>query len=152
MSSTPSVNSYQVGGQHYARGGEFQHWDWVEKNGMGYLEACATKYVTRWRRKNGLQDLEKALHYVAKLRELARPKKFRVLGLFTITLPGRRNRAHNNAIETYAYVEANQLTLPEGMICGLLQHWRDDRDLERAANAIQRLIDRQRELNPGGTA
>jgi hypothetical protein len=34
---------------------------------MFYLEAQATKYVTRWRRKNGVQDIEKSLHYLDKL-------------------------------------------------------------------------------------
>ena len=41
----------------------------VEDNGIGYLEGCATKYVTRWRNKHGLEDLDKAKHYVEKLLE-----------------------------------------------------------------------------------
>lgn len=61
------VNSFQVGGDHYAKGGENQHWDWVYRalNGDYHL-GCATKYVVRWREKNGLQDLRKASHYLAK--------------------------------------------------------------------------------------
>jgi hypothetical protein len=36
---------------------------------MGYLEGNATKYVSRWRKKGGVADLEKALHYIDKLLE-----------------------------------------------------------------------------------
>lgn len=63
------ANTMQVGGTHYQRGG-LQHWDFVEAHGIGYLEAAASKYLTRWRDKNGVQDLEKARHYTVKLLEL----------------------------------------------------------------------------------
>lgn len=58
----------QIGGDHYQ--GEYGHWDWVSDIGLGYLAGCATKYLVRWRRKNGRQDLEKALTYVQKMREV----------------------------------------------------------------------------------
>ena len=64
MSEDP--NAYQISGSHYASAA-YQHWDLVEDLGLGYLEGCATKYVTRWRKKNGVEDLRKALHYVEKL-------------------------------------------------------------------------------------
>lgn len=64
------ANDTQVGGDHYRRGQGHQHWDLVEINGLGYLEGCATKYLTRWREKGGVQDLEKAHHYTQKLLEL----------------------------------------------------------------------------------
>jgi hypothetical protein len=63
-----SVNDRQVGGAHYRS--ELQHWDLIERHGVGYLEGCATKYVTRWRAKGGILDLEKADHYVEKLMAL----------------------------------------------------------------------------------
>jgi hypothetical protein len=63
-----SANDRQVGGSHYA--GKVQHWDLIELHGVGYLEGCATKYIQRWRLKNGVQDLNKAAHYVDKLLEL----------------------------------------------------------------------------------
>lgn len=68
-------NAYvkQVGGEHYDA--KYQHWDWVAETGLPYLEASATKYISRWRKKGGRQDLEKALSYVQKaiLIETARP-------------------------------------------------------------------------------
>lgn len=67
MEST-RANDRQVGGAHY-QGHEYQHWDWVCDIGLNYLLACATKYVARWRDKNGMQDLQKAMHYLAKAEE-----------------------------------------------------------------------------------
>lgn len=55
----------QEGGDHYQA--EYQHWDWVTDIGMGYLPGNATKYVARWRKKNGLADLKKALTYIDKM-------------------------------------------------------------------------------------
>lgn len=63
-----SANDRQEYGDHYQA--DFQHWDLIERYSIGYLEGCATKYLTRWRKKNGLQDLKKARHYTEKLLEL----------------------------------------------------------------------------------
>lgn len=63
-----SPNDKQIGGDHYRNKGDYQHWDWCRdyEHEIGYLEGCASKYVSRWHEKNGQQDLEKALHYVDK--------------------------------------------------------------------------------------
>ena len=70
------ANEYQVGGDHYikkADGSGEQHWDMIWRlYGSGYFVGCITKYVLRYRDKNGLQDLEKARHYLEKLIELER--------------------------------------------------------------------------------
>jgi hypothetical protein len=65
-----SANERQVGGDHYKRL-VIQPWDFIEANGLGYLEGCIVKYVCRWREKGGVADLRKARHYVDKLLELA---------------------------------------------------------------------------------
>ena len=62
------ANDRQVGGEHYKL--IYQHWDFVYDVRLPYHLACATKYVARWRDKNGTQDLEKAVHYVDKSKEL----------------------------------------------------------------------------------
>lgn len=62
-------NDRQVGGTHYQS--TYQHWDWVDDIDMDYLLGCATKYLTRWRSKNGLPDIEKAIHYLDKRIERA---------------------------------------------------------------------------------
>ena len=58
------VNDMQIGGTHYRS--KYQHWDYVCDVRMPYLLACATKYVSRWRDKNGVEDLRKSIHYLAK--------------------------------------------------------------------------------------
>ena len=57
----------QVGGTHYLS--SIQAWDYILANDLGYLEGNIIKYVTRHKKKNGVQDLEKALHYLQKLIE-----------------------------------------------------------------------------------
>ena len=46
----------QVGGNHYEA--EVQHWDYAVRSETPNLEYAASKYVARWRNKNGVQDLE----------------------------------------------------------------------------------------------
>jgi len=58
-------NARQVGGTHYRA--PIQHWDFVLANDIPYMEAQIIKYVMRWRKKNGIQDLEKARHFLEKL-------------------------------------------------------------------------------------
>lgn len=62
------ANDYQVGGSHY-KSRNLQHWDMVIQTNMPYLVGQATKYVSRWRDKNGVQDLMKAVHFNSKALE-----------------------------------------------------------------------------------
>ena len=62
-----TANETQVAGEHYRT--PIQHWDYVLANDLGYFEGQITKYVTRWRKKNGLEDLRKARHFLDKLIE-----------------------------------------------------------------------------------
>lgn len=64
-----SANDEQVGGDHY-RNKAVQPWDYISGNGLGYLEGCVIKYVSRYKDKDGLQDLLKARHYLDKLIEI----------------------------------------------------------------------------------
>lgn len=45
-------------------------WDYVAANDLGFFEGNVVKYVTRWREKNGVEDLQKAIDYLNKLIEL----------------------------------------------------------------------------------
>ena len=62
------ANARQVGGDHY-QSKPIQPWDFILANGLGFLEGCVVKYVTRWRHKGGIEDLKKARHYLDKLIE-----------------------------------------------------------------------------------
>lgn len=50
---------------HYTRG--IECWDYVVSQGLGFLEGNVIKYVTRYRHKNGLEDLLKARQYLERL-------------------------------------------------------------------------------------
>ena len=64
-----SVNTRQPGGDHYMKKA-IQPWDYIISNDIGYLEGNVIKYVSRWKDKGGIQDLEKAKHYLEKLIEV----------------------------------------------------------------------------------
>lgn len=64
------ANATQVGGAHYKS--QVQHWDFVAANNLDYFQGQITKYVYRWKNKNGLQDLEKAMHFLQKYMELVK--------------------------------------------------------------------------------
>ena len=59
----------QVAGNHY-KDLPIQPVEYIHANALGYFEGCVVKYISRWRAKNGVQDLEKAKHYVELLIEL----------------------------------------------------------------------------------
>lgn len=59
----------QVGGSHY-KDMAIQPAEYVHRNGMGYIEGCVIKYVSRWRKKNGIEDLRKAVHFLEMLIEM----------------------------------------------------------------------------------
>lgn len=69
-----SANDRQVGGTHYKKKGGTQHWDYATEKKFDFFQYQITKYVERWRDKNGVQDLEKALHFLEKYIEVERGK------------------------------------------------------------------------------
>ena len=88
-SGNPAMNSYQnppkdevsttaldkqVAGNHY-KDLAIQPVEYIHANNIGYMEGNVIKYVSRWRAKNGLADLEKAKHYIELLIELETRKK-----------------------------------------------------------------------------
>lgn len=54
---------------HYTRL-TIEPWDYVAANNMGYFEGSVIKYVSRWREKNGVEDLKKARAFLDKLIEV----------------------------------------------------------------------------------
>lgn len=66
----------QVGGDHYKKT-NIQPWDYVAANEehIGYFEGTAIKYLSRWRLKGGVEDLEKAVHFIEKKIEVEKAKQ-----------------------------------------------------------------------------
>jgi len=61
----------QIGGGHYREGG-IQPVQYIEANGLGFLEGCVIKRLTRHAREGGkgAQDIDKAIHELQLLRQL----------------------------------------------------------------------------------
>lgn len=128
-----TANERQVGGNHYRS--TIQHWDFVTYHGIGYLEGCLTKYISRHHKKNGLQDLEKAEHYLEKLIEYYKG--------------GNRSRIHwHTPITKHTirdFVTANELGELEGKICELIFKNYTLVDLYEARMLLQNLIKKVKE-------
>lgn len=71
--TAPGANSRQVGGTHYKTGGE-EHWDRVNRLQLDYFQGQITRYVERWKKKNGVEDLRKARHFLDKYIEIEERK------------------------------------------------------------------------------
>lgn len=59
----------QVGGSHY-KDTKIQPVEYAHANKLDFFQGSVIKYITRFRSKNGRQDLEKAKHFIDLLIEL----------------------------------------------------------------------------------
>ena len=128
----------QVGGQHYAAlPGTMDHWSYCDANDVPYLESACTKYVVRWRKKNGVVDLHKALHYLEK----------RIENYIDGIGPVRGGRL--NFTEYLSFVNGNGLDKQplELEIVSHVLHWSNAEELEVARLALLELIE-QAEAEP----
>ena len=68
MVSEPKALDHQEGGDHY-KTKAIQPVEYCMANGIGFMEGCVIKYVSRWKDKGGIQDLKKARHFLDMLIE-----------------------------------------------------------------------------------
>ena len=137
------ANEKQVAGQHYRA--KIQHWDFVVAAGLGYFEGQITKYVTRWRKKNGVQDLQKAEHFLEKLIEVER-RAVREPPILRNPLMG--------TLFFEAYCEQNGLDPTEKKIIWKVAAWENLHDLRSAQSLLQFLVgqeDARKEESPEPT-
>lgn len=131
-----NADNKQVDGTHYKTGG-MEHWTLVSGCGIGYLEGSATKYLLRWRNKNGMRDLLKAEHFLEKLLEM--------VGSGAI----RKNQARlNTALLKNFYLSA-KIPYPESLICDSIFHWHNSGDIAVILKRLREFID---EVEGGPTA
>jgi len=125
-----SANEKQVSGTHYqTKKGGVQHWDYCGIVNVPYLESAATKYLTRWYKKNGVADLQKAQHYMEKRVELYRNHQ-------GILKAANRNQGLFNR-----YIEDNQIPHHEREVIDLIMHWKSVEQLENILVRLQDLVD-----------
>ena len=66
---TSNALGKQIDGGHY-KDLKIQPIEYIHANNIPFSEGCAIKYLTRWRSKGGIKDLEKAKHFIELLIEL----------------------------------------------------------------------------------
>jgi Protein of unknwon function (DUF3310) len=113
---------------HYI--GKYQHWDLAIAIPMSYLAGCSTKYVCRWRQKDGLKDLSKALHYLDKMIETYIP----------VPIPRTMTRSEIQ-YEVSQFAHANKLSIIEEEYLFKLASYRYENDLIEARLVLEDIID-----------
>lgn len=131
-----SANDKQVAGSHYQRG-SLQHWDVCAGFRIGYLEGCCTKYLIRWRDKNGLQDLQKAEHFLEKLIEMVD------VGALV------KNEARIIPKILKKFYEETNIPYPESLVVDTVFRWKHAGDLKNAQKVLREII---AEVEAGPTA
>jgi hypothetical protein len=63
----------QVGGDHY-KDLAIQPFEFIERNNLGYGVGNVIKYLCRYKKKGGIEDLQKARHYIDLLIDLEKGK------------------------------------------------------------------------------
>lgn len=130
-----SPNNRQVGGDHYSS--SYQHWDFVEDVGLGYLEAQATRYVARWRKKNGLEDLQKADHYLEKLLQRDRCNRVEWIRL---------------DVKLALFIEENIPIRADAVCITLIATWQTPSEIRTARDIIRQLMrSAEQRYRPDGT-
>jgi len=68
----------QIGGSHY-KDFPIQPYEFISKNDLSFFQGNVVKYVCRYLNKNGIQDIEKIIHYceleIKKMKDLDGKRK-----------------------------------------------------------------------------
>jgi hypothetical protein len=80
-------NEKQIGGDHYKVGGE-EHWDRAWRLEYDPFQYIITKWVERWRKKGGVEDLRKARHAIDKYIAMVERDEARIQGIKAGAEPG----------------------------------------------------------------
>jgi hypothetical protein len=119
----------QVGGTHYKA--DYQHWDWAIDVNLGYLESAASKYVSRWWKKGGVADIEKAISYIEKL-----------LLAFSLGKITRRVKRKDLDMKAFLrFVESTEMPREEAEICFAIMEWSDKEHLKRILDLLHKLLE-----------
>lgn len=68
-----SADDIQIAGSHYKKL-DPEPWNVITSWNLGYLDGTALKYIARWKDKNGIEDLKKAIHFLQKTIEVEESK------------------------------------------------------------------------------
>jgi hypothetical protein len=123
--------TYQIGGNHYKS--EYEHWDWVRDVSVGFLVGSLIKYLIRWRKKDGVDDLKKARTFLLKTIE-------------TRNFPGAPRHYRQSGTDlayTKLYIETNNIPKQEAEIIYLVSGLCFSNDTTRALVILNTMIKEQ---------
>jgi hypothetical protein len=143
-----AIKVEQVAGSHYSS--PYQHWDFVYEAGLGYFEAQLTRYISRAFRKNGVEDLKKAISYVDKMLTLLSdtPNTLadKILGRSHGLRPTRKSlqvvsECMDKFFETYDF-EAPSETQREAIVLAFEEScmWFDCEDLKTLRDSLKFMV------------
>ena len=76
----------QIGGDHY-KSFHIQPYEFISKNNLSFFQGNVVKYVCRYLNKNGIEDLEKIIHYceleIKKIKDM-KSKKWNISASYVI--------------------------------------------------------------------
>ncbi|HSG31032.1 MAG TPA: DUF3310 domain-containing protein [Thermodesulfobacteriota bacterium] len=67
--ATQRATDKQIGGNHY-KSFAIAPIEFITKNKLSFIQGCIVKYICRYDKKNGKEDLDKIIHYCELLKEL----------------------------------------------------------------------------------
>jgi hypothetical protein len=67
--ATERATQRQIGGKHY-KDFKIQPIEFITKNKLSFIQGNIIKYVCRFDKKNGNEDIDKAIHYCELLKEI----------------------------------------------------------------------------------
>lgn len=120
----------QIGGGHYKKL-KIQPVEYIVANNIPYCEGSCIKYLTRWRDKGGVQDLNKAKHFIDII-------------IYHVERIGVTHNPVTVTIHPYKYCLANSVPLNEGIAISLVTFWRECSGvdaLHMAKERIERIIE-----------
>ena len=111
----------QVGGNHYSKM-KIQPMEFCHRNKFTLLEGSIIKYVSRWRTKNGLEDLKKAHHCTEILIDLETGKD----KIVSVIVEYFRDLFFGRKFEIMPedYVEQNEFEDDEADVILHISYWR----------------------------
>ena len=72
--ATEKATNKQIGGNHY-KSFSIAPIEFISRNNLSFIQGCIIKYICRFDKKNGVEDLDKIIHYCELQKELLQNKK-----------------------------------------------------------------------------
>lgn len=111
---------HQVGGRHYVRH-VIQPIELISAARYDFFQGSILKYLSRWREKGGVGDIDKCMHYVRLRGELIVSNSLLTrIGLWAIGTGWRLRNRHRSPITMQRYIDANGFPeVDHGVLHGL---------------------------------